>query len=504
MKRQWYYRGSLKSCNYACSYCPFSKKKGTEREWQEDKKALFSFVDAMKKEGREGAVQIVPYGEALIHRYYWEALAGLSQNPSLDAVGAQSNFSFSVEEMIEHFLQCGGDKGKLRLWGTFHAEMTSIDRFVRQCEKLLEKGISFCAGAVGVPEQIEMIQELRRKLPEEVYLWINRMDGLKRNYTPEEIAAFVEIDEYFELELKHHPANPDKCMQNRFVEADGSLSFCNISRQTIGNLYEKENPEAALCKRKECSCYLSYCNQKLEQQLFFYPYPAFRIPTYPKAVFLDVDGTLIPENQENIPEDIVKGIHRLAKHSAIYLATSLPLEEAMKSTRKIWKVLSGGVFANGGMCTINGTEEKTRGLWNEIEIIEDSWLKPVKGMERKEGFHTFIYKKEKEIYKVTLVFRKGILPKEINEDVVKEWKEKLGIPDFCEILIEGECFQITKKGTGKLQGIQKICRKMGYENEEVAVMGNAENDIPMLQYFPFSVAAKGSEMEVKKNAYVSF
>ncbi len=503
MKRQWYYRGSLKSCNYSCSYCPFSKRKGSQKEYQEDEKALFSFVDAMAKEGREGAVQIVPYGEALIHKYYWEALARLSQNPALEAVGAQSNFSFSVEKMLSHFLAQGGDMKKLRLWGTFHPEMTDVDGFVAQCQMLLERRISFCVGVVGVPEQLVLIQKLRKALPKEVYLWINKMDGLKRAYTQEEKAAFLEVDEYFELELKHHPANPSLCAGNRFVEADGTLHGCNISRQCLGNLYKKEAVEEA-CKRKECSCYLSYCNQPLEQLLFFQPYPAFRIPVYPKAVFFDVDGTLIPDNQEKIPEEIIQGIHRLARYSAVYLATSLPAEEAKHSTREIWKELSGGVFANGGMCSINNTGLDGETFWNEVEPIDTKWIEQARSIAKKEGFHIFIYRKKEKIYKVTLVFRKGILPENITKEVIACWKEKLNIPISCGVLIEGECFQVTKKGTGKLEGILKICKKMGYKKEEVAVMGNAENDIPMLQYFPFSVAAKDSSEKVRTHAKFSF
>ena len=144
MKRQWYYRGSLKSCNYSCSYCPFSKKKGSLREEQNDKAAFFRFVEnACDGEMVQGAVQIVPYGEALIHSYYWEGLARLSCNAHLDAVGAQSNFSFPVKQMLSCFKGQGGDIDKLRLWGTFHPEMTSLEAFVEQCRQLTKQKISY-------------------------------------------------------------------------------------------------------------------------------------------------------------------------------------------------------------------------------------------------------------------------------------------------------------------------------------------------------------------------
>ncbi len=43
--------------------------------------------------------------------------------------------------------------------------------------------------------------------------------------------------------------------------------------------------------------------------------------------------------------------------------------------------------------------------------------------------------------------------------------------------------QITKQGTGKLEGILEICRELGYRKEEAAVFGDSENDTEMLDYF---------------------
>ena len=37
------YRGSLKSCNYRCSYCPFSKHPRSERELLKDREQWMRF-----------------------------------------------------------------------------------------------------------------------------------------------------------------------------------------------------------------------------------------------------------------------------------------------------------------------------------------------------------------------------------------------------------------------------------------------------------------------------
>lgn len=281
MKRQWYYRGYLKSCNYSCHYCPFSKKRGNAREEQKDKQALFRFIARLNDfPDAAGAVLIVPYGEALIHPYYWEGLARLSQNPRIDAVGAQSNFSFPVKDMLSVYRACGGITDKLRLWGTFHPEMTTAEHFLEQCALLSGQHIAYCVGAVGVPENLASIRRLRESLPGSIYLWINRMDGLKRAYTPNEINDFLEIDPFFELELTHYRADSSRCADNRFVEADGTMHRCNLSGQSLGNIYAVSSITAAppLCTRKECSCYLAYCNRMEPELKPFMPYPLFRIP----------------------------------------------------------------------------------------------------------------------------------------------------------------------------------------------------------------------------------
>ncbi len=543
--RQWYYRGSLKSCNYTCSYCPFSKKRESARQIQEDKRALFRFVDRLseilpEQADMRNAVLIAPYGEALIHPYYWEALAQLSRNPFIDAVGAQSNFSFSADDMLSVFLDKGGNPEKLRLWGTFHPQMTTADAFAGQCQRLSELSVCYCAGAVGAPERMETLRELREKLPGEVYFWINKMDGMGRNYTPEEIRGFQEIDEYFELELRHHPARPERCGRNYFVEADGSVRRCNISRKREGNFYsgfvgtplqdigsstekdnrepddyavklcrqdigsstEKDNREPddcavklcrqdigsnaekdILCGRKECSCFLAYCNQKLEEHPFFYPYPAFRIPEYPAAVFFDVDGTLVQNGAGKISEKTARDLHRLAEHSRIYLATALPYEEAMRKTAPVRDVLSGGVFANGALCLLQKQETAE---WEEAWIaeIEDGLPELVSGFAGQYGCRIHMYKKQDRPYKVTLEFPAG--KSAFLEKNEEKLRRALNLPKGYQAVFEENCIQILKAGCGKREGVIAACRKMGYDEKQVIAFGNAENDMPLLRALPVS------------------
>ena len=44
------YRGSLKSCNYHCSYCPFSKHPMSVGALEKDKEQWFSFLHTFDRE----------------------------------------------------------------------------------------------------------------------------------------------------------------------------------------------------------------------------------------------------------------------------------------------------------------------------------------------------------------------------------------------------------------------------------------------------------------------
>ncbi len=489
MKRQWYYRGSLKFCNYSCSYCPFSKSTYNIQSLKKDQAAFVRFTERMLQQKNGGAVQIVPYGEALLYSYYWEGLAALSKSSVIDAVGAQSNFSFPIEQMLAVYKEQGGERQKLRLWGTFHPEMTTVEQFIQQCQLLTEQDISYCVGAVGVPEQLENIHMLREKLPESVYLWINKMDGLRRSYTEEEITAFTKIDAYFGQELKHHRADIATCADNRFVEADGTMRRCNISRQRLGNIYKdsdenKTEEHVSVCTKKECSCYLAYCNHKNEMTPFFWPYPAFRIPAYPKAVFFDIDGTLVPKGERCMKKETAERFLCLANHCEIYLATSLPLEIAKRKLSAVWQVIRGGVFANGGRWRIENFD-KEGGCLDVVVPMDVRWLKWVTEQQNKYGFQVHVYQKGDAIYKVTLVYRQN--RKGLSNPEQMALARNLKIPASCQILWEENCMQITQKGTGKLKGILEICKEMGYQKEEIAVFGDSQNDQKMLDYFPRSV-----------------
>jgi len=227
-----------------------------------DRLALERFCQHAPNLGQDLSVMFVPSGEALIHSYYWDAMANLCNNKNIRMVGCQTNLSFSVQKFALKIADC---YKKIRLWCSFHPSQVRIDDFVAQCNELQRRGILFCVGAVGDPNNLSSLTDLRKQLPDDIYFWINSSKKRCAEYTPKEINAFISIDPLFSLEITYIQSDSMMCNAGRtslFVKADGDVYACNLSRVRLGNIYSNNKLNLSnLCISKECGCYLAYANR---------------------------------------------------------------------------------------------------------------------------------------------------------------------------------------------------------------------------------------------------
>lgn len=484
------YRGSLKSCNYRCSYCPFSKHRMSEKELERDREQWSRFCSSLEERAPFldiGGLMVVPYGEALIHSWYWEGLAHISTLPVIDCVGAQTNFSFPVEQSLQWFQQAGGKIEKLRLWATFHPEMISPEQFAEAVRKVRNAGILLCAGAVGVPENLDVIKKLRNALPEEVYLWINKMDGLKRPYSQKEQEAFQQIDPYFFRELTFVHADQRQCERRLFVEADGRMRTCNIGPFLEENWYTlcSRNSESNAvfpppkCNQKRCSCYLAYGGRNgAVNRVLFGSYPLFRIPSPPKAAFLDIDGTLIFKGESSVSKFNIAGLEALAKENktTLFFATTLPYEEAMKRCREIRHLFSGGIFAGGAHLKLEYGYLKKE----QFFTIQEDCISVFEKLKKKHQFRILTYRNQSNVYKITLV-RPKHMPWRKQEAEILFRELSQGRLHSIRYFIEGHCLEILSAKADKASGVRLMCEWMGISPREAAAVGNDEEDEGMMR-----------------------
>lgn len=497
-KRTVLYRGILKSCNYQCSYCPLSKRPMSERELLKDRSQWEEFVCSLEEKQQAlqtGAVMVVPYGEALIHGWYRKGLARITRIPGMEAAGIQTNLSIGAKKLLEDFSGQGGEVEKLRIWATFHPEMTKIQVFSQDVKELSRAGIRICAGAVGAPEHLELLKELKKALPKEVYLWINAMDGLKRPYSPEEIRQWEEIDPYFPRELFTPPGDKELCRKRLFVEGDGRLRICNISpvldkswkelcaeaESSLDSGNRVSLPEP-VCARKRCSCYLAYGGRSdFLNQVLFGPYPIFRIPRRIKAAFFDIDNTLIPQGKTAVPQYTAAGLKALkALGCRLFFATSLPKKEALKRCANVRDLFDGGIFAGGAHLQAVVEGEKREYFYEMKEEI----ILGLKSWKKRQDFRILAFRQEGVLYKITLLRpHQKSWTEEEGEDLEKYLEKHMAASPEKPVraFSQGNCLQIVSPEANKENGVKTICRWLGISVKEAAAAGDSKEDLGMMR-----------------------
>jgi MoaA/NifB/PqqE/SkfB family radical SAM enzyme len=253
------YRGPLSSCNYACGYCPFAKRTETPSELARDRACLDRFVSWVS--GRAGdsiGVLFTPWGEALVRRWYQEALAALTQKPHVVKAAVQTNLSCKLDWVDD----C--DQAKLALWCTFHPGETARDRFLAKCLDLSARGVRFSVGVVGLKEHLAEIAALRSELPADVYLWVNAYKREPDYYTPDMVDDLARIDPLFPLNNQYHSSRGEPCRAGSTaisVDGDGTVRRCHFVKTPIGNLYDADFESCLIerpCPNETCGCHIGY------------------------------------------------------------------------------------------------------------------------------------------------------------------------------------------------------------------------------------------------------
>ena len=252
MKLALIYRGPLASCNYRCSYCPIPKRRATVAEAVEDARALDRFVALVaSRSGDELQILFAPRGEALVHARYGDALRVLSKLPQVRLAAIQTNLSFEPDALD------GCEPSKVALWATFHPEETSVARFAPRIQAVSARGFRLSAGAVADPRWLEAIEVLRRALPDDVYLWLNRRHG-SPPLAPRDLARVSAIDPWF---VAIPPRSRGRaCHAGRralVVSGDGSARRCLALPSVLGDVYRE--PLEAIVARSPASCPAAVC-----------------------------------------------------------------------------------------------------------------------------------------------------------------------------------------------------------------------------------------------------
>ena len=235
-----------------------------------------------------------------------------------------------------------------------------------------------------------------------------------------------------------------------------------------------------------------------------------------KAVFFDIDGTLVSFKTHQVPQETKDAIKRLRENGIkVFVATG----RMLKMVDVLNDIEFDGYITYNGACCVDSTKEnvifKSTVPQDELEALARRLKSdpfPVSFMCRHEMYVNYMDPLVTEVAKVVEVLPPVVKPV---EEIIKEDVFQLCIyvdePKLQQIINETlpgcvgmrwiELFaDVNVKGMNKQLGIDKILEHFNIPLECAMAFGDGGNDIPMLQHVPYSVAMGNANDAVKASA----
>ena len=236
-----------------------------------------------------------------------------------------------------------------------------------------------------------------------------------------------------------------------------------------------------------------------------------------KALFFDVDGTLVSFNTHTIPTSTVEALKEAKKRGVkLFIATGRPIQ-LLNNIPEVEHLMDGYILATGALCTYEGKVVREDLIPKaEVEALIDfckqrSLPAVVVGREdiqlvnRNEQFEDIF----RNLLNVTYnkfdvpmdeVINQGVLQitpfiTEAEEDIIKPQLKSCATarwhPAFCDI---------NNSSADKANGIRAIAQQLGIDISETMAFGDGGNDISMLKAAGTSVAMGNALDKVKASA----
>ena len=125
-------------------------------------------------------------------------------------------------------------------------------------------------------------------------------------------------------------------------------------------------------------------------------------------------------------------------------------------------------------------EEPTEWMEFDVKIVNGS----LKRISKEESLSTKFYK--------LLLLGDGEQVNEFEKVIPEEWRNEFYVVRSQKYLIE-----VLTKGVNKAFGLEKLANKLGIQPSEIAAIGDAANDIEMLEYAGLAIAMGNASEEVK-------
>lgn len=235
-----------------------------------------------------------------------------------------------------------------------------------------------------------------------------------------------------------------------------------------------------------------------------------------KAVFFDIDGTLVSYKTHRIPSSAKEALTQLRnKGIKVFIATGRPFA-AVNNLEDC--VFDGFITVNGAYCMTADKEpifkqpipaEQIRSF---LAYQKTTGAFPCMAATEREMYINFVNQDVKDVFKLInfphpqmkhleelegqdvyqlVAFFKEDKEKEIMKNVLPGCETARWYPLFTDIV---------SKGISKQIGIDKVLEYYGFQLDEAIAFGDGGNDVQMLRHVPRSIAMGNATEEVKSHA----
>jgi hypothetical protein len=247
-----------------------------------------------------------------------------------------------------------------------------------------------------------------------------------------------------------------------------------------------------------------------------------------KAIFLDLDGTLLNGAKQITPKTFTALQKCRAVGVKLFIATARPplLSRMLDWDEATVALFDGGIYFNGGLVAVGDMRQYT--FIDEAVVSEAAEQVYRYGnvnflAQSTESKHIFRYGLNEQYHKDWGIYAydmctfeqvknfKAVKLLAFHEDMMDTWPaldvglvERLrGICDgrACIYVTDnGRLVQITGLGVNKLAGVETVRGMLGLSADEVAVFGDDTNDAEMLAAYKYGFAMGNASDEVKAAA----
>lgn len=238
-----------------------------------------------------------------------------------------------------------------------------------------------------------------------------------------------------------------------------------------------------------------------------------------RAVFMDVDGTLINRKTHEVHPADLETIESLYYSGvALFIATGRDLDSSdeQQALNSVDPYMTGYISSNGQHCYLaDGTEVSSHGLDPEefqkvLQLSLEHNFAILYGIGR-DRFMSCPTEKAEDFARRSAIPLPAVRPlqpedlpiqkasiyisKEESEMYLKPILKHTRAAQTSKFMVD-----LIPENVGKSSGIREMCEFFGFKREETIAFGDGENDIDMLRYAGIGVAMQSAPENVKLSA----